>query len=158
LHVGKQLSFVYDIADLYKVEVTIPAAFRAAAAGGSAIESRVRRECRELFVASRLMERIVPDMQRVVGLNPQKAALFVHRGEEEGEAMEEGKDDPPGALWNPDGSRSAGGKNFGPVKARVRSGPSVAKAEPEHPFERGDAFEDDLEWPAEASGDDGVPF
>src|SRR5690554_5875285 len=31
IHTGKLLSFVYDIADLYKVEITIPTAFHAAA-------------------------------------------------------------------------------------------------------------------------------
>ena len=34
IHTGKQLSFVYDIADLYKVDMTIPLAFRIAAEGG----------------------------------------------------------------------------------------------------------------------------
>jgi len=155
LHVGKQLSFVYDIADLYKADVTIPAAFRAAADGSSGIESRVRKHCRDLFTSSRLLERIVPDLQRVVGLAPQKARLLVHRGEEDLEASVDGVDDAPGALWNPDGARTAGGKNFGPVKAKPRGGPSIAKPEPP---ERGDAYEDDLQWPDEASGDDGLPF
>lgn len=158
LHVGKQLSFVYDIADLYKADVTIPAAFRAAAEGASGIESRVRKQCRELFTSSRLLERIVPDLQRVVGLAPQKAALYVHRGEEGGEMIEEGTDDSPGALWNQDGTRTGGGQNFAPASARSGSGPSVAKAGPLPESERGDAYEDDLEWPPEASGDDGVPF
>src|SRR6185437_10369587 len=31
IHTGKMLSFVYDIADLYKTSTTIPVAFRAAA-------------------------------------------------------------------------------------------------------------------------------
>jgi len=146
------------VADLYKADVTIPAAFRAAAEGGSGIESRVRKLCRELFTSSRLLERIVPDLQRVVGLAPQKAAVFVHRGEEDVEAPEDGKDDAPGGLWNPDGSRTQGGQNFGPVKARTPMGPSIAKAAPPEPLEQGDAYEDAFEWPAEASGDDGVPF
>lgn len=150
LHVGKQLSFVYDIADLYKTDTTIPAAFRAAAAGSANIESRVRKTCRDLFASSRLLERIVPDLQMVVGLTPSRAKLLIHRGEEaEGEVG----DDSPGALWNPDGSRTAGGQNFAPAKTRPRRGPPLAKT-----FEAGDAYEDDLEWPDEASGDDGVPF
>src|SRR5579884_2719753 len=33
IHTGKMLSFVYDVADLYKVETTIPVAFRAAMEG-----------------------------------------------------------------------------------------------------------------------------
>lgn len=30
IHIGKQLSFVYDTADLYKADLTIPLIFRAA--------------------------------------------------------------------------------------------------------------------------------
>lgn len=145
LHVGKQLSFVYDIADLYKVDVTVPAAFRAVKDGIKDVESRVRRNCRDLFHTSRLLERIVPDIQRVIGLIPQDARLVVHRGDE-GVEPEEGLGEAPGALWNPDGSRSEGGRNFGP---------SVAKASDD---DRGDAFEDEVEWPKAASDDDEVPF
>ena len=32
IHTGKMLSFVYDIADLYKFETVVPVAFRVAAA------------------------------------------------------------------------------------------------------------------------------
>ena len=33
IHTGKMLSFVYDVADLYKTETTVPLAFRACRAG-----------------------------------------------------------------------------------------------------------------------------
>src|SRR5690606_24467922 len=49
IHNGKQLSFVYDIADLYKVELTIPAAFDVVAASTEKVESRVRQVCRQKF-------------------------------------------------------------------------------------------------------------
>ena len=155
LHVGKQLSFVYDIADLYKVEVTIPAAFRAVKEGINNVESRVRRNCRELFHSSKLLERIVPDLQRVVGLTPQRARLVIHRGEDAGD-LEEGLGAAPGALWNDDGSRTEGGRNFGPAQEQPSSlvGPSLAKAGED---ERGDAYEEE-DWPLAASDDDGVPF
>jgi CRISPR-associated protein Cas1 len=163
IHVGKQLSFVYDIADLYKLEVTVRAAFRAAREGSSSIESRVRKNCRDLFHSTRLLERIVPDLQRVLGLLPEKARLVVHRGEEAetraGEAPEEGLGEAPGALWNDDGTTAEGGRNFAPTKAPASDrppGPSVAKTVPAEP-ERGNAYEDDVEWPMAASDDD-VPF
>jgi CRISPR-associated protein Cas1 len=157
VHAGKQLSFVYDIADLYKVDVTIPAAFRAVQKGVDGIESRVRRNCRELFHSSRLLERIVPDLQRVVGLAPERARLVVHRGEESNDTAEEGLGETPGELWNEDGSRTGGGRNFAPDKNRTPGGPSLAKTEaPEDG--RGDAYEDDVEWPMAASDDDEVPF
>lgn len=153
VHVGKQLSFVYDVADLYKVEVTVPAAFRAVKAGTSSIESRVRKDCRDRFREIGLLERIVPDLQRIVGVLPEKARLVTHRGTEE--APEEGLGHEPGQLWNDDGSTLAGGKNFGPVKAPAPDGPSISSTRPE----RGDAYEDDLEWPAEEPDKGGeVPF
>jgi len=153
LHVGKQLSFVYDIADLYKVDVTVPAAFHAAREGEKGIESRVRRNCRDLFRSTKLLERIVPDLQRVIGLTPEPARLVVHRGEEEGEATEEGMGDEPGALWSDEGARVAGGRNFAD-DAEPRPGPTLAKA----PVEHGDAYEEDLDWPKAASDDEEVPF
>jgi CRISPR-associated protein Cas1 len=156
LHVGKQLSFVYDIADLYKVDVTVPAAFRAARDTSPNIESRVRKICRDLFRESKLLERIVPDLQRVVGLAPQQARLVVHRGEQDA-AAEEGMGEAPGALWNEDGSRTDGARNFATAKAYPRGGPSVVKAEPDET--RGDAYEDDVEWPkASGTDDEEVPF
>src|SRR5262249_16737762 len=41
IHTGRMLSFVYDIADFYKVEVTVRVAFRQAAAGTDNLERRV---------------------------------------------------------------------------------------------------------------------
>lgn len=163
VHVGKQLSFVYDVADLYKVDVTVPAAFRAIREGVSGIESRVRRGCRDLFYSTRLLERIVPDIQRVIGLVPQKARLVVHRGTED--PSELGPDEPeqglgaePGALWNADGPRLEGGQNFGRAAPPGAEGPSIVKATPGPEIERGDAYEDDAELPIAASDDDEVPF
>jgi CRISP-associated protein Cas1 len=113
IHVGKLLSFVYDVADLYKIEVTVPVAFRVVREGSSSIESRARRLCRDAFMASGLLERIVPDMQRALGLLPERAQLAIHRGKLAAEApAEDGMGLDPGALWNEDGSRTPGGKNF----------------------------------------------
>lgn len=155
LHVGKQLSFVYDIADLYKVDVTVPAAFRVVKENPQQVETRIRKVCRELFYEHGLLERIVPDIQRVVGLAPMKAKLVVHRGaENETEAAaEEGLGEAPGQLWNGDGPRLAGGQNFAPAETR---GPGVAKA-PLAEDEKGDAWEDES-WPLAASDDGEVPF
>lgn len=118
VHVGKLLSFVYDIADLYKVDVTIPAAFRAVRAGATNVEGRVRRMCRETFYEEKLIERIVPDLQRLFGLGPSQARLYTHHGRDDvsnpkTDDAEVGLGAAPGALWNPDGSRAAGGHNYG---------------------------------------------
>jgi len=66
VHTGKQLSFVYDVADLYKARITIPVAFREAAASAENLEPRVRRACRDVFRAERLVERILPDIARAL--------------------------------------------------------------------------------------------
>jgi CRISPR-associated protein Cas1 len=66
IHTGKQLSFVYDIADLYKVEITIPVAFRMVAEGTHLLDKRVRQACREAFKTQRLLDRILPDIDRLL--------------------------------------------------------------------------------------------
>lgn len=66
IHTGKQLSFVYDIADLYKVEVTVPLAFQAVSEAPLHPEKEVRRLCRERFRATRLLDRILPDIDELL--------------------------------------------------------------------------------------------
>jgi CRISPR-associated protein Cas1 len=56
IHTGKMLSFVYDIADLYKTELSVPAAFSAATEGDAQLETRVRKACRNAFYEQRLLE------------------------------------------------------------------------------------------------------
>ncbi|MEW6568791.1 MAG: type I-E CRISPR-associated endonuclease Cas1e [Chloroflexota bacterium] len=68
IHTGKQLSFVYDVADLYKTEITIPTAFATVAASSDHIDSRVRAACREKFRQAHLLERILPDIDEVLEL------------------------------------------------------------------------------------------
>ena len=67
MHTGKQLSFVYDIADLYKTELTIPLAFQIARDDPPELERTVRYKMRDLFQETRLLQRIVPDIKRVLG-------------------------------------------------------------------------------------------
>lgn len=66
IHTGKQRSFVYDVADLYKVEVTIPVAFRLTGKGTRGLQSRVRRACREAFKEHRLLKRILRDIDEIL--------------------------------------------------------------------------------------------
>lgn len=112
VHTGKMLSFVYDIADLYKVEITVPIAFKAAAMGTASLESNVRRLCRAAFHEERLIQRIVPDMQRALGLKAEATLLVTHTPD----------DDAPGALWDPVKGNVPGGKNFGEA-AEAGEGP-----------------------------------
>lgn len=67
IHTGHQLSFVYDVADLYKAEVTIPAAFQTAAAGEGDLGGRARRAVRDAIASSRLLPRIAADIRALLG-------------------------------------------------------------------------------------------
>ncbi len=62
VHVGHDCSFVYDIADLYKAEITIPIAFEVAASDPDDISSAVRRRVRDKMVSSHILERMVHDI------------------------------------------------------------------------------------------------
>jgi CRISPR-associated protein Cas1 len=66
VHTGKQLSFVYDIADLYKTEITIPLAFQAAKEKSEELEREVRYRCRDAFREKKIMKRIIPDLKEVI--------------------------------------------------------------------------------------------
>jgi CRISP-associated protein Cas1 len=68
LHSGKALSFVYDIADLYKAEVVVPVAFAAAAASHDDVERRVRHQLRDAFRTRHLLERVAKDLHRLFDL------------------------------------------------------------------------------------------
>lgn len=78
LHRGKPRSFVYDIADLYKFETVVPAAFATAARiakgeASGAPERQVRIGCREMFRKVGLLEAIIPDIEQILmagGLAP----------------------------------------------------------------------------------------
>mgnify|MGYP000162118197 CR=1 FL=1 len=66
IHTGKPLSFVYDVADIYKFETVVPLAFQVAAHRPTQPEREVRIACRDAFRKSRLLERIIPDIEGVL--------------------------------------------------------------------------------------------
>lgn len=66
IHSGKPLSFVYDIADIYKFETVVPLAFQIAARRPPEPEREVRLACRDAFRKSRLLERIIPDIESLL--------------------------------------------------------------------------------------------
>jgi CRISPR-associated protein Cas1 len=63
IHTGKPLSFVYDVADVYKFETVVPLAFRIAARSPVNAEQQVRLACRDSFRETRLLERIIPGIE-----------------------------------------------------------------------------------------------
>jgi CRISPR-associated protein Cas1 len=66
IHTGKPLSFVYDIADLFKFDTVVPVAFRIAAKQPQQPEREVRLACRDIFRSTRLLERIIPVIEEVL--------------------------------------------------------------------------------------------
>lgn len=66
VHIGHDCSFVYDIADLYKAEITIPIAFEIAAANPEDLPGEVRRRVRDAMVSSHLLERMVHDIRMLL--------------------------------------------------------------------------------------------
>lgn len=66
IHTGKPLSFIYDIADIYKFETVVPVAFGVAAKKPHNPEQAVRLGCRDIFRKTRLMERIIPDIETIL--------------------------------------------------------------------------------------------
>ncbi|MBR6580774.1 MAG: type I-E CRISPR-associated endonuclease Cas1 [Ruminococcus sp.] len=63
IHVGHEFSFAYDIADLYKAEITIPLAFRLAGENVPDLPNVVRRQVRDIFSKTRILERMVKDIK-----------------------------------------------------------------------------------------------
>ena len=63
IHTGKPLSFVYDVADVYKFETVVPLAFRIASRNPVNPEQQVRLACRDSFRETKLLERIIPGIE-----------------------------------------------------------------------------------------------
>lgn len=66
IHTGKPLSFVYDVADIYKFDTVVPVAFKIAASTPPNPERMVRLECRDIFRQTKLLERIIPDIEEIL--------------------------------------------------------------------------------------------
>jgi CRISPR-associated protein Cas1 len=108
IHTGKQLSFVYDIADLYKADLIIPTAFEVAGWITPSVEREMRSACRRKFRESRLLQRILPDVADVLGVDPATSAADDPAWDSESGA--------PGALWDPGNEQQGhldGGINYG---------------------------------------------
>jgi CRISPR-associated protein Cas1 len=66
IHTGKPLSFIYDVADVYKFESVVPLAFRIAARKPGNPEQQVRIACRDVFRETKLLERIIPGIEEML--------------------------------------------------------------------------------------------
>ena len=66
VHVGHENSFIYDMADLYKAETTIPVAFEVAATVHENIGSAARRLVRDKLSTGHILERMVKDLHIIL--------------------------------------------------------------------------------------------
>lgn len=104
IHTGKQLSFVYDIADLYKADITIPLAFRAVATGDiDGLERKVRLMCRDKFNEMDLLSRIVPDIDKALDVKIPSELIFEDFDTDQVV---------PGKVWDPIKGSLPGGVNY----------------------------------------------
>lgn len=74
VHTGHARSFVFDVADLYKAEVSIPVAFDVAAMEPDDIPGVTRRMVRDVVADGRLLKRCTEDIYRLL-LNETEPAL-----------------------------------------------------------------------------------
>lgn len=75
VHTGHERSFVYDIADLYKAELSIPVAFKTTAEKPMDIGAETRRKMRDAVYDLKLLPRMVADIKCLLGQDaPAQAA------------------------------------------------------------------------------------
>ena len=114
------LSFVYVVADLYMCDVTVPVAFVGARDGWTAgVETRVRKLCRQRLWEHKLLDRIIPDIQMVLGLKPERVQVTdMSKPETSGDSVT--------GLWNPDGNELPGGQNYADHLVGIKEGAGPA--------------------------------
>ena len=66
MHTGHSRAFVYDMADLYKAEVTIPLAFDVVAEGSLYVAGDTRRRVRDALRSGDILARCVKDIKRLL--------------------------------------------------------------------------------------------
>lgn len=99
IHTGKQLSFVYDIADLYKAETTIPAAFEAVKKthDSEMLSREVRLLCRKYFSSVKILSRIAGDIEWILKVE---------------DSEKQSNEEHAGDLWDDVAGAISGGHNY----------------------------------------------
>lgn len=67
VHTGHDRSFVFDVADLYKMEIAVPVAFSVVAGESEDIPGDVRRAMRDAMHSAQLLQRCTRDIHRLLG-------------------------------------------------------------------------------------------
>lgn len=98
VHTGSALSFVHDVADLYKADLTIPIAFEVAAFPTSSLASDVRVRVRERARELKLLPQVVKDLRALLEIDEAMTA--------------EDLTEDINRLWDELGPEVAGGRNY----------------------------------------------
>nr|BFF22447.1 hypothetical protein GCM10025732_04120 [Glycomyces mayteni] len=104
IHSGHSRAFVYDIADLYKAEVTIPVAFDVVAAAPNDVSAATRHAVRDALRSGKVLARCVKDIRDLMAA-------------EDMELDGDGREDywmqtAEVRLWDESGDDVAGGANY----------------------------------------------
>ena len=105
IHVGHEMSFAYDIADLYKADITIPLAFQLAANGTPDIGNEMRRRTRDSLIENKILEKMVRDVH------------FILQGDKNNEQDYQTED--VLYLWNHQDDLVPGGVSYGVDGERI---------------------------------------
>lgn len=104
IHVGHELSFAYDIADLYKAETTIPLAFELAETDTPDIANVTRRRMRDIFLETHILERMVKDIKYLLNEDGEaeapEIALWDNQQDTVAFGISYGKESPNGKGWD----------------------------------------------------------
>jgi CRISPR-associated protein Cas1 len=103
IHTGHYRAFVYDIADLFKADIAIPAAFEAAMDGPQEIGARTRRLVRDRAHREKLLDRMTESIK--VLLADESAGITL-------EEVLGALDDDIVGLWDEGDSVLPGGTNY----------------------------------------------
>lgn len=97
IHTGHERSFVYDIADLYKADTSIPAAFDVVRDSAADVTAAARHRIRDLIFERKIIQSCVADVKHLLG---------------EENADEELNDIQVASLWDVRDGAIEGGRNY----------------------------------------------
>lgn len=103
VHTGHVLSFVFDIADLYKAEISISIAFDIAATDAADVGGATRRAVRDRIKSGALLETCVRDIK----------SLLIEEVDPNVEFSSDNLDSDIVMLWDENGRRAAAGTAYG---------------------------------------------
>lgn len=103
VHTGHIKSFVYDVADLYKAEISIPAAFEVAGREPADIGGECRRAVRDRMKGGAFIERCVRDIRSLLSEEDESLVEYGPEAFEDADVV---------MLWDKNGRTVAGGTSY----------------------------------------------